>query len=280
MPARSLITSAISALILLQCGTAVAAISTFSCLIEPTQTVSIRSPVIGVLAKVNVRRGDNVKKGQILAQLNSNVEAAATRLAKYKANMTTPITTAENKMDFARRKFARHQGMHAENFISLQELEEVESEFKLAQSELKMSYENQELATLEWEYQDAQLKLRTIRSPFNGVVVGQDIYPGEVVEPGGQDSDILELAQLNPLRVYVILPLTAFGKVEKDMEVKINPERPKGSQFKGKVNIIDKVVDAASGSFGVFIRMANPKLKVPAGVKCTAEFPFEIADPY
>lgn len=278
MPIRSSVTSTLALLVLLQGGSAAASASRFNCLIEPTQTVNIRSPVIGVLKKVTVRRGDYVKKGQVLAQLDSSVELAATRLARYKAKMMTPITTAENKMDFARRKYVRHQGMHAENFVSAQELEEAENEFKLAQSELKMSHENQELAVLEWEYQDAQLKLRTIRSPFNGVVVGQDIYPGEVVEPSREDADILRLAQLDPLRVYVILPLAAFGKVEKDMAVMVYPERPKDSRFSGTVNIIDKVVDAASGTFGVFLEMANPNLTVPAGVKCIAEFPFAITD--
>ena len=267
MPTINLIKTILPFLILFQGGNSFAATSSFDCVIEPTQTVNIRSPVVGVLKNVTVRRGDNVKKGQILAQLNSSVEAAATKLALYKAKMTTPITTAENKIDFAKRKFDRHRDMYAENFFSAQELEAAESELKLAQSELNMAHENQELAMLEWEYQNAQLKLRTIRSPFNGVLVEQNIYPGEVVEPSGQEADILKLVQLDPLRIYVILPMTAFGKVTKGMEVKINPEIPPDKQFTGKVNIIDKVVDAASGTFGVFVRMANPKLAVPAGVK-------------
>lgn len=248
----------------------------FDCVIEPTQTVDIRSPVVGTLEEVTVRRGDNVRKGQVLAHLESSAETAATALALYKSEMTAPTVTAENKIEFAKRKFLRSQDMHAENFISAQELDEAESELKLAESELKMARENKELAKLEWQHQNSLLNLRTIRSPFDGVVVKQNIYPGEVVEPGGTKENILKLAQLNPLRVYVILPMTAFGKVTRGMKVGVDPEQPIGGHYRGKVNIIDRVVDAASGTFGVFLRVPNPKLTVPAGVKCKAEFPIEL----
>jgi len=254
----------------------VQAAAIFDCVIEPTQTVEIRSPVIGLLEKVTVRRGDSVIKNQILAQLDSSVETTATDLALYKSKMTAPIESAENKIVYAKRKFLRRQDMHTKDFYSAQEMEEAESEFKLAQSELKMAYENKELAKLEWEHQNSQLKLRTIRSPFDGVVVEQNIYPGEVVEPSGQKQSILTLAQLNPLRIYVILPLSAFGKVKPAMKANVNPESPISGQYVGKVNIIDRVVNAASGTFGVFLEVPNPRFTVPAGVKCKAEFPIDL----
>lgn len=251
----------------------------FDCLIEPTQTVDIKSPVVGLLDKVTVRRGDTVHKGQELAYLESTTDTAATALALYKSEMTAPTVTAENKIEFAKRKFQRRQEMHVENFMSAQEVDEAESELKLAESELKMANENKELAKLEWQQQSSLLNLRTIRSPFDGVVVEQNIYPGEVVEPGGQKENILKLAQLNPLRVYVILPTTAFGKITTGMHVNVTPELPVGGNYRGNVKIIDRIVDAASGTFGVFLEVANPKLTVPAGVKCKADFPINIDRP-
>jgi RND family efflux transporter MFP subunit len=248
----------------------------FECLIEPTQTVDIKSPVVGLLQKMTVRRGDTVHEGQELAYLESSAETAATALALFKSEMTAPTTSAENKIEYARRKYQRRKEMRAENFISEQELDEAESELKLAESELKMAIENKELAKLEWQQQNSLLNLRIIHSPFDGVVVEQNIYPGEVVEPGGQKENILKLAQLNPLRVYVILPMSAFGKVTTGMQVNVTPELPIGGNYRGAVKIIDRVVDAASGTFGVFLEVANPKLTVPAGVKCKAEFPIDL----
>lgn len=248
----------------------------FDCLIEPTQTVDISSPVVGLLDKVNVRRGDKVYQGQVIASLESTAETASAALARYKSEMTAPTETAKNKIEFAKRKFERRRDMHAQNFMSAQEQDEAESELKLAEAELKLALENKAVARLEWQQQSGLLDLRTIRSPFDGVVVDQILYPGEVVEPSGQKKSILKLAQLNPLRVYVILPMAAFGKVKPGMNVAVNPELPVGGRYIGSVNIIDRVVNAASGTYGVFLEVPNPKLDVPAGVKCRAEFPINL----
>ena len=250
------------------------AASTYECLIEPTQTVDISSPVTGLLDKVYIKRGDRVKKGQVIATLESKAEAASTALARYKSEMTAPMVTAESKVDFAKKKYQRRQEMFEQNYMSAQERDEAESEYKLALSELKLAQENKEIAKLEWQQQNSLLNLRTIHSPLDGVVVNQIIFPGEVVEPSGQKKAILKLAQLNPLRVYVILPMASFGKVKMGMKVDVKPEHPIGGHYFGTVLIIDRIVDAASGSFGVFLEIANPKLDVPAGVKCKAEFPF------
>ena len=258
----------------LLCNNAQAA--AFDCLIEPTQTVDVSSPVVGLLEKVHVRRGDKVHAGQDIAKLESTAETAAAALARYKSEMTAPTETAKSKIEFAKRKYERRREMHAQNFMSAQEQDEAENELKLAQAELKMAEENRAVAKLEWQQQSGLLDLRTLRSPFDGVVVDQLLYPGEVVEPSGQKKTIFKLAQLNPLRVYVILPLAAFGKVKPGMKVDVTPEQPVGGRYTGSVNIIDRVVNAASGTFGVFLQVPNPKLTVPAGVKCKAEFPIAL----
>jgi multidrug efflux pump subunit AcrA (membrane-fusion protein) len=116
------------------------------------------------------------------------------------------------------------------------------------------------------------LALRTIRSPFNGVVADQLLYPGEVLEPTGSKKTILKLAQLDPLRVHVILPMAAFRKVNLGMTAQVYPEMPIGGSHSATVKIVDKLIDAASGTFAAFLEMPNPKLTIPAGAKCRAEF--------
>jgi RND family efflux transporter MFP subunit len=252
---------------------------TIECLTEPTQIVDISSPVVGLLEKVNVQRGDKVRKGEIIANLESTAETASVALALYKSQITAPSITAENKIKFAKRKYERRRNMEEKDFMSGQERDEAEAEMKLAEGELKLAQENKAVAGLEWRQQSRLLNLRTIRSPFDGVVVDQSLFPGEVVEPGGQKKSILKLAQLNPLRIYVILPMSAFGKVTHGMKVDVHPESPIGGHFIGKLTIIDRVVNAASGTFGVFLEVANPSLNIPAGVKCKADFPITINVP-
>ena len=247
--------------------------ASFDCIMEPTQMVEVSSPVTGLLDKVHVARGDKVTKGQVLASLESRAEQAAADVARYKADMAGPSKTAETKIDFTKRKYVRRRDMHAENYLPAQERDDAEGEMKLAESELNVARENKQLARLEWQQQTYLLNLRSIRSPINGVVVDQLLYPGEVVEPSGQKKAILKLAQLDPLRVRVILPFALFGKITVGSQVSVSPEAPLSGQYTGHIKVVDRLVDAASGTFGVFLELPNPKLDVPAGIKCRADIP-------
>ena len=246
--------------------------ASYDCLIEPAQTVDLASPVTGLLDKVYVKRGDLVVAGQALAALESRAEQAANDLARFRSEQAGPTRMAENKIEFSKRKFGRRSSMAAEKLLPLQESDDAEAEFKLAESELMVAKENREMAKIEHRQQSSQLNLRTIRSPFNGVVVDQMLYPGEVVEPSGTKKAILKIAQIDPLRVHVILPKEVFGKIKPGMLADVVPEIPGKTRYVGKVKIIDRVINAASGTFVVFLEMPNAKHDVPTGAKCRAEF--------
>lgn len=246
--------------------------ASFDCLIEPTRTAELASPVTGLLEHVEVTRGDIVAKGQVLASLESRAEQTAAELARYKSEQVGPMRMAESKIEFSKRKFDRRRDMVAEKLMSLQESDDAEAEHKLAESELQVAKENRQIARIEFQQQSSLLDLRTIRSPFDGVVVEQMLYPGEVVEPGGNKQGILKVAQVNPLRVHAILPKDMFGKLSAGMLAEVLPEIPAGNVYKAKVITIDRLIDAASGTFVVDLELANPKMDIVAGVKCKATF--------
>ena len=250
----------------------------FDCLVQPTQSIEVGSPVVGLLEKVYVRRGDRVTKGQVIASLESHAEKAAAELARLRSVATGPTLSAEGKIRFAERKFHRRAQMAVEKLMSPQEADDAEAELKLAESELRTAQENRQLAAVEFQQQSSLLNLRTIRSPFDGVVVDQLLYPGEVVEPTGAKKAILRLAQLDPLRVHVILPMAAFRKVAPGMSVQVSLEAPLGGTYLAKVKTVDKLIDAASGTFAVFLEMRNSDLAVPAGVKCRVALPTTAQD--
>lgn len=256
------------------CGEAWAG-STYDCMIEPMRTVDIGSPVGGMLGKVYVERGSRVHKGEVIASLESSAETAAANLALYKSQLMGPTDTAQDKLKYAQAKYDRRKNMHDEDFMSAQDMDDAENEVGLAQAELETAKEDKEMARLEWVRQKSMLDERTFHSPFDGVVVDVNLYPGEVVEPSGEKKTIMKLAELDPLRVYVILPMAVFGRVKKGMHVVVAPEQPVGGHYTGKVFIIDRVVNAASGTFGVFVRLPNPRLALPAGVRCRATFPIQ-----
>jgi LysM repeat protein len=94
------------------------------------------------------------------------------------------------------------------------------------------------------------------------------LHPGEYVE----DQPILKLAQIHPLNVEVILPVEMLGSVKAGMGATVKPEAPVTGFYTAKVKIVDKVVDAASGTFGVRLELPNPDYQLPPGLKCKVVF--------
>ena len=246
--------------------------ASFDCLIEPAQTVDVGSPAGGLLERVHVKRGDRVTRGQVLAALESKAEIAAMELARFKSVALGPTEAAKNKIEFSQRKFARRKEMAADGLGSQQERDDAEAELQQARSELLSAQEARQQAAFEYQQQSSLVGLRTIRSPFDGVVVDQMLFPGEIVDPSGAKKAILKLAQLDPLRIRVILPMSTFGSVKPGISAVILPELPVGGKYQATVKHIDRMVDAASATYAVFLEMPNRQFDVPSGVKCKASF--------
>ncbi len=246
--------------------------SAFECLIEPSKTVVLSSPTTGLLDRVSVTRGDRVKKGQVLAMLDSQVEQSAVNSARFKSEQLGPMRLAENKILFLTRKFERQRNLAVDKLVSVQERDNAESELRLAEAELLVAKENRQIAKLELLQQLSLLSIRSMRSPFDGVVVEQLAFPGEMVEPGVGKKSILKIAQLNPVKVHVILPKKLFGKIKIGKNVEVLPEIPNKVSYTAEIKTIDKLIDAGSGTFVVYLEIKNPQFSIPIGVKCNAIF--------
>ena len=86
------------------------------------------------------------------------------------------------------------------------------------------------------------------------------------------DGPILTLAQLDPLNVEVLLPASEFGSIKPGMKARVSPEAPLEGSYAAVVKIVDRVVDASSGMFGVRLELPNPDHKLPGGLRCTVSF--------
>jgi multidrug efflux pump subunit AcrA (membrane-fusion protein) len=128
--------------------------------------------------------------------------------------------------------------------------------------------ENKRLAELELERAIAVLNQHTVTSPISGVVVNRFKSPGEYAE----DDPIIELAQLDPLNIEVLLPASKFGTIKPGMQARVTPESPLEGSYTAEVKIVDRLVDASSGTFGVRLELPNPDNKLPGGLKCTVSF--------
>jgi RND family efflux transporter MFP subunit len=213
----------------------------FEGLIEPSEQVELASQVPGVVAEVLVDRGDFVRKGQVVARLSSTVEQAAIDLSKA-------------RVEFGKRKMVRNEELFLEQLISTSEKDELATEVLLAELELRGAEE--------------RLKLRTVRSPIDGIVVERLLSPGEYINEGA----IMHIAAINPLNVELVVPVECVGSIAVKAKATVLLEEPVGGSYPCQVVIVDKVIDAASGTYGVRLALENPKGKLPAGLKCRVQF--------
>ena len=187
-----------------------AAANPYDCLIHPSQTVEVRSPVEGLIDKVLVQRGDRVRAGQVLVQLESSAEGSAVQLARHRAEAGGRLASAESRLDYATKKLERSRNLHQQNFVTAQARDEAEAEKRIIEAELRDARETRQQAALELRHAQDLLQRRVLRSPFDGVVLDRMLNPGDLAESGTGRKPILKLVQVEPLRVEAVLPLAAY----------------------------------------------------------------------
>jgi multidrug efflux pump subunit AcrA (membrane-fusion protein) len=190
-------------------------------------------------------------------------------IAKARAEMDTPIQTSQVRLDYAIRKVTSNERLLEEHGISEREVDDSRAQRDLSQIALMEARDNKRLAELDMKRAQAELEVRTVRSPINGVVMERLLSPMEQTK----QTPIVKLAQLDPLRVEVFAPIAILGKIAVGMTVQVKPEAPVGGAYPARVTVVDRVVDAASGTFGVRLQIPNPNHRLPAGLKCKIQFP-------
>jgi hypothetical protein len=81
----------------------------------------------------------------------------------------------------------------------------------------------------------------------------------------------MRVAEIDPLNVEVILPASMYGSVQQGDRAEVSPETPAG-KFVARVRVVDRVINAASGTFGIRLELPNEKQLIPAGAKCRVKF--------
>ncbi len=211
-----------------------------SCFLLPSHEVIVGTPLDGVLETVSVDRGDLVKAGQVIAKMNTGLEQAQ-------------VQTQEARAEFGERKARRNEDLYQKRVISDHELDEIKTETNLSKLEL--------------EERRQQLKLRTIVSPINGVIVDKFRSRGDLVK----QEKIFKIATIDPLNVELVVNSRMFGQFKQGQvrEVSLPLLNQKVS---GKVTGLDRVIDPASGTFRVRLSVPNPGSKIPSGLQCEANF--------
>jgi len=237
-------------------------------LIEPYAVVDIGTPAEGIVDRVTVDRSSLVKKGQTLVVMESSVERAVLAKAKAMASFKSEIGLQKTQLAFAIRTADRFRKLDA---IASFDKDQAATEIIRVRHRLKQAQEQSALANFELKKAQAIVNRCWVKSPISGVVVERFVSPGEYVD--GQP--LLRVAQIDPLRVEVIVPAQMFGRIIPGLTATIVPELPEYGEQIATVTIVDKLIDAASSTFGVRLELPNAERQMPSGLRCLVRFEFE-----
>ena len=234
------------------------------CLIEPSQVVKVNSGVEGVIDAIYVDRGDTVSRGQVVARLRADVDRAGLAAAQAKAANVYSERAAASRAAYL--DSLRRSNEQVGKYVARVSLEEAQANAKAAADERNAAGQERRVAVLDSARYARVLGEKTVRSPVNGIVTERRMSPGEY--RGADASHILTVAQVDPLHVEVFAPIAQLPSVEVGQSVTIRPEEPIGGAYQARIKVIDRVFDAASGTFGMRLELPNPGYKLPAGLRC------------
>lgn len=257
------IVTALAGLGLMACGAARAEM--VDCVISPAVTVHVGAPISGLIDEVRVDQGDVVTRGQIIATLRSEVEEKSVELLAVQAASRSEIEAQKSRLALSRKRLERAQELMVRNVGTREQLDEAEAEAEVTAGELAIAEMKAQVAGLELERARAQLEQRVIRSPVDGVVVSRELYSGEFLHT---EADVATIAQIDPLHVTAYLPVTLFQQLTPGVVLQVHPDPPVSGIYPAKVEVIDRVFDPASRTFGIRLSLPNADGALPAGHRC------------
>lgn len=240
------------------------------CVVQPSVVTDLGVAVPGIIEKLHYDRADYVSRGTVLAELESDLERASLELAEKLSQATTAVELRQLNAAFGSRTLERNQALFQKSTISKQTLDQVETESLIARMQVRQEKENREIARLEALRAKASLNRRQIVSPIDGAITEKYRSVGEYVA----DEPVFQVAQLDPLRIEVVVPLDYLNSIKTGMSASIQLEVDgfEDRQYEAQVRRIDPVADAASGTYGIWLEMPNPDLTIPSGVRCQIDF--------
>lgn len=238
--------------------------------INPVNTVSVGSTVSGLIKAIYVDYNSEVKKGQLLAQIDpatfeANVEQNKAQINSAEADMAKIM--AETEM--SKKTYNRYKNLYAKNFIAKSELDQAESDYlsNLAQVKAARAKINQYKAT----YQTALTNLgyTKIIAPVDGTIISREIDLGQPVAASFQAPELFTIAQdLTKMQIEVNVSEADIGKVQEGQEVTYTLDGYPDSIFEGKVTQVRISPTTVSNvvTYSVIVEVDNQDLKLKPGM--------------
>ncbi len=267
----------------------------------PLAQAAVAAKISAPIRELLVTKGSAVKRDQVLAVLENrdleaaraeaqaNLREAQSSLERLSAGALpgdleraqTELSTAQSAVDTAEKIFERRKTLVDEGAIPARELLVSQNELAAARNRFLLARKNLELLQSQIRERDleiarsrveqararlaqaeAQLAFTRLRSPLDGMVSDQWMYPGDMAKP---DAPIVTVMDLHKLVVRAQAPEARAGGLALGQSAAFVPQDQPGRKFTGRVSVISPAVDRAARTVEVWVEIDNAQRALRAG---------------
>ena len=245
--------------------------------IQPYQLVNIFSRVDGYIAKIHVDRGDFVKAGQLLVEIDHTdyvhaVNRAKANLAAARANVLSQEATIVN----AKLNLERQRSLVKDQYVAQQDVDNAQAAYDVSVAQavsLRAQVHQMEVALQQAE---TNLSYSYIRAPFEGSVSIRNLDAGAFVSGStGSTSTlsrgILVLQDITTLRVMLDVVEKDVPLVQIGQPAELRADAYPGRIFRGKVTRVVQALDRNTRTMTVEVDLPNPDRALKGGMFARVE---------
>jgi len=277
---RSLVAllTVVSFLITFQCPVAFAASA--DGFTEPYRSIEVAAAETGLVSEVNVREGDTVSQGDVLATLDRDVLLALLAIADQAMHSTGKLDSTLAELRLRKERLAILEVLRTKGHARQEEVARARTDLAIAEAQVRSAREDLLIKKLEYEKIQAQLERRVLRAPFDGVITRVQKNAGDYVAPN--DPYVVTLVQLDPLLAIFSLARDQAARLSVDQKVVVRSfnisalDDELSVLMEGTVEFIAPVIEAESGTVRVKVTIGNPDGKYQSGERCALEFSSEV----
>lgn len=227
--------------------------------LQAVTTVQVGSQVSGTIAKLFSDFNSVVKKGQVIAIIDTTF--LQTQVEDAEANLQRTVAQANQ----TQRDFSRAQDLLKKNLVSQADYDAAKTNYESAVAQRRSAQAALNRARI-------NLKYATIRAPIDGVVISRNVDVGQTVAASLAAPTLFVIANdLTKMQVQANIDEADIGKINVGQDVKFTVDAYPEQQFRGKVaqvrlqpNVIQNVVN-----YTVIVEVPNPDLKLMPGMTAT-----------
>ena len=246
--------------------------------LQPTNTVEVGSELSGTIAKVFVDYNDTVKKGQVLAVLDTSKllqtidKSRAALAAKRAAVAQVRATLKEAEITLARQEEV-HRASNGK-VPSATELDSSRAKVERARADLDAAQASVTEAAATLSANETDLSKATIRSPTDGVVLTRSIEPGQTVAASMSTPVLFTLAEdLAAMELIVSVAEADVGQVRDGQKAQFNVDAFPGKNYPATIRQVrfgSKTVDNVV-SYQTVLTVKNQDLSLRPGMTASAD---------